>query len=59
MFAQDAFVQVRLKERKSYAKDKAVHFEQLIFYVKIIKKQKRAETEINRSALYLCFLFLF
>ena len=31
MFAQDAFVQVRLKERKSYAKDKAVHFEQLIF----------------------------
>ena len=28
MFAQDAFVQVRLKERKRYAKDKAVHLEQ-------------------------------
>ena len=35
MFAQDAFVQVRLKERKRYAKDKAVHFEQLIFFILI------------------------
>ncbi len=40
MFAQDAFVQVRLKERKIYAKDKAVRNEQLIFYLKIKQKRK-------------------
>mgnify|MGYP004636684643 CR=1 FL=1 len=41
MFAQDAFVQVRLKERKRYAKDKAVHCEQLIFlFYKIVKKER-------------------
>lgn len=40
MFAQDAFVQVRLKERKRYAKDKAVHFEQLIFLYQYHKHKR-------------------
>ena len=53
MFAQDAFVQVRLKERKSYAKDKAVRMNSLFFMLKAIK---RAETELFRSALYLCLI---
>lgn len=57
MFAQDAFVQVRLKERKSYAKDKAVHFEQLIFYVKINKNKN--EQKRNCSALLFVYVFFF